>query len=611
MGLTYIATWFFQEDSSRRIQEVTSDKSQVISLKVKTDVKTIIEKGNLIAATFSSEIINYDKKSPRRGNGRRSAGMPDSNLFRDRIISRESGIIYFGLAGKRNGSIDLIASAINNEVIKSLQNPEPDFGRIMKEESPFIEKSFNGVIEIHNASSHFGSPVLRITIPLEAEDKGSSSKVIIIYFSMNTFLEAIQSFSEYQTFIVNGSGELIAHPDSNLMLQNIDFSGSEIVQSLMKSPADNGQSTYTDEQGVVRMGSFRKIDIAGIGIVTTVDRDVALEAVYNLRRRNIFITTIILMFTIIIVYIFAKTLTGPIKRLVSASTQIKEGNYHLTLKPSSRDEIGDLTESFLEMGRGLEEREKMKEAFGKFVNKEIAELAMKGELKLGGERKTAAIFFSDIRSFTEISEKLEPEEVVEFLNEYMTEMVNCVNNTHGVVDKFIGDAVMAVWGTPVSHGNDTENAINGALMMRKALIKFNKNRGGVKKPVIKIGCGINTGPVLAGQIGSQDRMEYTVIGDTVNLASRIEALNKPFGTDILISEDAYALVRNIFIVEPMRKITVKGKTQPQQIYAVIGRRGDPEDPRTIAEVRKLLGIADIDISKIDLDAKEEKYEISR
>ena len=195
------------------------------------------------------------------------------------------------------------------------------------------------------------------------------------------------------------------------------------------------------------------------------------------------------------------------------------------------------------MGIGLEEREKMKDAFGKFVNKEVAEQVLRGELRLGGERKEAAILFSDIRSFTAISERLEPEEVVEFLNEYMTRMVNCVNNTNGVVDKFIGDAIMAIWGAPVSHGNDIENAVNAALMMRHELTIFNQSRGGPRKPVIKIGCGINDGPVLAGQIGSEDRMEYTVIGDAVNLASRIESLTKPFGVDILISQDAYERVK--------------------------------------------------------------------
>ncbi|MCL1864184.1 MAG: adenylate/guanylate cyclase domain-containing protein, partial [Spirochaetes bacterium] len=201
-------------------------------------------------------------------------------------------------------------------------------------------------------------------------------------------------------------------------------------------------------------------------------------------------------------------------------------------------------------------------------------------------------------------------EVVEFLNEYMTLMVKCVNDNKGAVDKFIGDAIMAVWGAPVSHGNDTENAVNSALLMREVLIKFNKERSKAKKPVISIGCGINTGPVLVGQIGSEDRMEYTVIGDTVNFASRIEALNKAFGTDILISADAYNNVKRIFNVEPMKKIKVKGKIDPQQIYAVLGRKNDPNCPENISILRKIVGISPpLSNKDIHIKANELKYEI--
>jgi adenylate cyclase len=263
------------------------------------------------------------------------------------------------------------------------------------------------------------------------------------------------------------------------------------------------------------------------------------------------------------------------------------------------------------MGKGLAEREKMKDAFGKFVNKDIAERILRDEIKLGGERKNAAIFFSDIRNFTAMSENLQPEEVVEFLNQYMTRMVGCVNQTQGVVDKFIGDAIMAVWGTPISHGNDTANAVECALRMRESLAEFNKMRGGAKKPVIKIGCGINYGPVLAGQIGSQDRMEYTVIGDAVNLASRVESLNKPFGTDVLISEDSYQLVKDLFVVAPMEKILVKGKKDPQQIYAVLSRKNDSKGIKTIAELRAFLGINENELEKFDSNKEEKKYEFVR
>jgi len=182
------------------------------------------------------------------------------------------------------------------------------------------------------------------------------------------------------------------------------------------------------------------------------------------------------------------------------------------------------------------------------------------------------------------------------------------------VDKFIGDAVMAHWGTAYTAGSpakDAFNCVKAALMMRKALVLLNRKRipDDPGDPPISIGCGINSGIVTAGQLGSDLRMEYTVIGDPVNLASRIEALNKPFGTDILISESTWNLVKYFFITEEMPSVTVKGKEKPVRIFAVINHISVTSGPRILAEVRELLGIRPPDISKVDVNAEEKKYKI--
>jgi adenylate cyclase len=257
--------------------------------------------------------------------------------------------------------------------------------------------------------------------------------------------------------------------------------------------------------------------------------------------------------------------------------------------------------------------------FSHFTNLEVAKLAMRGDLSLGGGTKRATIFFSDIRSFTEISEKMEPVEVVEFLNDYMSRMVACVDATGGTVDKFVGDSVMAHWGTVTTAGSpaaDALNCVRAALAMRKALREFNRGRDGSdKQPHIRIGCGINTGDVVAGQIGSQERMEYTVIGDAVNLASRTEALNKPLHTDILITENTWKLVGRYLICEEMPPVRVKGKEKPVRLFAVVNlrvrKRGEQQQwPRTLRDVRALLGTAAPDLRGVDLNSEEKKYLIN-
>jgi adenylate cyclase len=199
---------------------------------------------------------------------------------------------------------------------------------------------------------------------------------------------------------------------------------------------------------------------------------------------------------------------------------------------------------------------------------------------------------------------------VEFLNAYLTRMVECIEKSGGVVDKFIGDAIMAVWGTPVSRGtprDDALQAIRAVLMMRESLLEFNRDRGGPEKPIIKIGCGLNTGPCLAGQIGSPQRMEYTVIGDAVNLASRIEALNKPLGTDILLSEHTYELVKDAVVVQKMPAVKVKGKSGELAIYALVNLKDAP-GPKTLGDLRTLMGIPAPD-AHADVNGEEKKYEI--
>ncbi len=410
-----------------------------------------------------------------------------------------------------------------------------------------------------------------------------------------------------RSFLVDASGKILMHPDGAFVQTARDMNKHPGVERLFSSKTQKGLLRYQYEKEDA-FAAYERIPTMNAGVITTIPADKALEGVKTVQYRSLLISLAILSIMMILIYFFALTLSAPIKKLVSATREIEEGNYETSLKSKSNDEIGDLTNSFNHMARGLGEREKLKGALGKFVNEEIANQVLAGELKLGGNLAHATIFFSDIRSFTAISEKLTPTQVVEFLNDYMTRMVGIVGKTNGVVDKFIGDAIMAVWGAPVSHGNDAENCVNAALMMRRELIEFNKDRGGPGKPIIKIGSGINTGEVLAGQIGSEDRLEYTVIGDAVNLASRIESLNKPFGTDILISSDTLSAVEGIFHVVPMQKIKVKGKEEPQQIYAVLGRVDDPDSPKTIEDMRALVGIeTPKEIS--DGEEKEVKYQI--
>ncbi|MBP7738990.1 MAG: HAMP domain-containing protein [Spirochaetes bacterium] len=588
-GMILLATYFFKSDNEIRANELNHKIADITSQKMQNDCAALVEKLNLMGNTMIQQI-------------------PQKALFTDLFFANDRNMIYVGIGTRAGGGIRFERSVNSRAFFDENRLTLQAVDAISETYAPAFLGAFGGEAVIQNVSKSFNTPALAMALPFQKNADGSVASILVCYLKLDRFLQAFRTRDIFETFMVSARGDVIAHPDSRIVLSHGNFIRLPIVEEMLKSRLDNGQKRYRDDDGEYRLGSFKKIGFGGLGVIATVSEEKAFRAVYQIQRRNILIMIIVLNLGILIVYFFSKTLTTPITRLVGATKEIEKGNFRVDIVPTSGDEIGELTRSFVSMGRGLEERETLKETFGKFVSKDIAELVLSGKVKLGGERKTATVFFSDIREFTSISEKLEPEEVVEFLNQYMTRMVNCVEVTNGVVDKFIGDAIMAVWGAPVSYGNDVENAINGALMMRNELMGFNKGRGGPKKPVIRIGCGINTGPVLAGQIGSEERMEYTVIGDTVNLASRIEQLNKPFGTDILISQETCAQIRHKFLVEPMQKIRVKGKAEPQQIYAVLGRRDDPEAPKNIDGLRRLLGI-DMKGKPESPPADEVKYEI--
>ena len=169
-----------------------------------------------------------------------------------------------------------------------------------------------------------------------------------------------------------------------------------------------------------------------------------------------------------------------------------------------------------------------------------------------------------------MSESMAPEAVVEMLNEYMTQMVSIIQSYKGVVDKYVGDAIMAIWGVPIQAPYDYQLAVLACLAMRKELNRLNKSRLARGQAALKIGMGLNTGVVIAGNIGSDTKMEYTVIGDAVNLASRIESMTKEYGTDLLISNSVYEQVKEQFVIEQAGSTRVKGKTESIDVYKVLG-----------------------------------------
>lgn len=223
----------------------------------------------------------------------------------------------------------------------------------------------------------------------------------------------------------------------------------------------------------------------------------------------------------------------------------------------------------------LERDAATRERFHRLLSPDLAERVVSGELKVekGGKDRVATVLFVDIRGFTTISENHPASEVLRLLNEYYEVLVEVVFGHEGTVDKFIGDEMMVIWGAPVVHDDDPHRAVMAALDMKMALSEFNRKSLDTGRPEIKFGIGINTGDLMAGYIGSSHTMSYSVIGDTVNTASRLCAAAQP--DQILISENTWNRVKGRFDATPLGKVLAKGKVNPVNAFAVIGEKPPP------------------------------------
>ncbi len=387
--------------------------------------------------------------------------------------------------------------------------------------------------------------------------------VFSLYFSV---MEMIKEKAILYAMVFDEKGEIISHSDRAKIGEKAGgIAGNQTV-------VKREENLYRVSVPLIVGDKF-----AG-GVRIGFSQESISTALVEMRNRIILITIGVLAFSILVTVIVVTFMVSPINVLVDIARKIGKGDLEQKVEMKRKDELGELGNTFNEMIKGLKDRDFIKDTFGKYVSKQVAEAILNGRLELGGERKRATVLISDIRNFTAISEKLPPEEVVDFLNEYFSEMVSVVTKYEGTLDKFIGDALLAVFGAPIAHADDAKRAVFAALEMQEKLKEFNKKRVKKGQNEIRIGVAVHTGNLVAGNIGSEVRMEYTVIGDTVNLTSRLEPLNKQFGTQILISESTYSEVKDDIEVREIPAVELRGKEEKVKVYDVLGKKSKFSTP---------------------------------
>jgi adenylate cyclase len=298
---------------------------------------------------------------------------------------------------------------------------------------------------------------------------------------------------------------------------------------------------------------------------------ISLDFIKHLIRKEtvsiLMMSLFIILLGISIAILLGIGFSRPISKLVLATKEIGKGNFQYRIDMIRRDEFGDLATAFNFMAGELFKKLLIQKSFGRYVSPEVLDMILSNPEHswLKGTRSEASILFTDVREFTAYSEITKPEEVVEALNEYFGIATQFILEYGGYVDKFIGDAVLGVFGVPVPHTDHAERAVRAAVAMQKELQqRANQNRN----PLLsRIGIGMNTGVVVSGNLGSQVKMEYTVIGDCVNIASRLNGIAGP--GQIIISKDIYRLTKDMVSVHPLPAQKIKGKSGLVEAFQVI------------------------------------------
>jgi len=301
--------------------------------------------------------------------------------------------------------------------------------------------------------------------------------------------------------------------------------------------------------------------------------DEALAPLHALQWRILLIGIVALTGALLVGMSLAAGIIKPVRALVGAMHRVLRGDLQHRAKVDRGDEIGFLARSFNEMVAGLQEREHIKNTFGRFVSRDVATAVLDGRVPLGGERLNVSILFQDIRGFTALSEKLDPATLLRVLNQLFTEVVAAVEAEGGMVKQFTGDGVMALFGAPQPRTDHCERAVRAALGIVSRLQKVNLLLESQGVPALQIGVGLHTGEVVAGLIGPDERVEYGVVGEPVNLASRVEGLTRDLAATILVSKDIAARLGPEFVMGRAALLPVKGRAQPVEVVEVLAQSG--------------------------------------
>ena len=417
---------------------------------------------------------------------------------------------------------------------------------------------------------------LGITISYGSLDKYGNKLAVS---AVDITLDTLQKFIKEQAKVIKGDiylfdkeyNLIVSSKDklNNYFLKGTDIDKKEYEYFKLKENylKENLKGTVKnqDDSFIYEISNLQLDENNQLGVLVTIPEDIVLG-----RTKEMLLITIVVSLLFLIVFIFlsfqmSKMISKPITEFVKDMNDLKKLKTDTKIKNDSKiTEIHQAQNALISLQNGII-------AFKKYMPADLVKILIEKnqEAKIGGDEKNLAVMFTDIEGFTTISEKMTPSQLTAHLSIYFDEMEKVISEHQGTIDKYIGDAIMGFWGAPIDIDDPVKKAVECAKAMQERLDILNENWAKEGKAILNTRIGVHYGATLVGNIGSPNRMNYTIIGDTVNVAARLEGINKNYGTNIMVSEVVYEIIKDEFTLDYVDQIELKGKTEATKIYTLV------------------------------------------
>ena len=526
-GMGYVSYRLMEGRFAEVLRKDTLDNATLLSSRVRNELRHVAEKGRILAAAALEEFKNPD----------------DQIRFLEDNLSIDDQYIAMSLFRRSKTSQGQWSPVFR------LTRPEGDPAHI--EDSDFKQFDLKypldlnlvseGAVEVSVGALKDGTPILRMAVPIVRKKGVGFTQLLEMEVRQERLTAAFAEATAHFSFILDRNGRVLTQTDPTHFTLGEDLSHLPILQAARATDAPNGNLDYYElPGGPLQYGSFHKVGYADLTVVSQAPSTLVLAMLREYTRRALYMGFACLFLAAALTLIASWGIIGVrLRRIGNAIARIGDGKFHVKFpEVLTEDELGEFARKLQSVCDQLEAREKVHGTFAKLKGKKVKALIEDGKINLKGERHKAMVLHCHLGGIENVAGKAEPELLIQLLNEFNQSVSETIEKSQGIVDHVHGGSVVAYWGVPIASKEDADNALASCLEIREMARAFNETLTHHRLPNVTLGMGMHYGPVIAGQVGTADRLEYTAIGEAIEVAARIHGFVDQFGTDFLMTGPA-------------------------------------------------------------------------